>query len=242
MEAQPPQDLAEKRRLIGRLLSPADPNDALASYYALCHDSRRTRLTLHWSARQQVDGYLAVSQTGADLFRPLVTLRAPDEETAGELIRSGLAPHRMYRIVVPPALAAAVRTHLDVTQPSVSRIYRLDPSRFEPIVNVLVQRTDGPDGSLRFQIESHGQIVAMSGTNWRSPSFAEVFVYVHLVARGRGFGRSVVSACSAALLAERVRPLYMVHQDNTDSLRIAEALGYVDTGAEEFGAEVQRAG
>jgi predicted GNAT family acetyltransferase len=169
-----------------------------------------------------------------------VTLRAPDEETTGELVREGLMARRTYRVVVPVALAAAVRAHLEVTQASVNRIHRLEPSRFEPIVNVLVQHIKGADGSLRFQIESQGQVVAMSGTNWCSPSFAEVFVYVRLAARGRGFGRSVVSACSAALLAERVWPLYIVHQDNADSLRIAETLGYVDTGASEFSAEAQR--
>lgn len=238
MELKSLQDLNDKRRLIRVLLSPTDPADALASYYALWHDPRRTLLTLH-SANAAPDGFVTVSQTGADLFRPLVTLRAPDGTVAGELVRAALAPDRPYLVISPIALASAIREHLEVSQASINRIFRLDPSRFQPIVNVLVQPATGADGAFRFQIESQGQLVAMSGTNWRSPIFAEVFVYVHPAGRGRGWGKSVVSACTAQLLAEHLRPLYMVQEGNQASLSIAEALGYVDTGACEFTAQVR---
>ena len=63
------KEVNEKRRAIRHLLSPTDPADALGSYYALWHDPRRTRLTLHYSASEHADGFLAVCQTGADLFR-----------------------------------------------------------------------------------------------------------------------------------------------------------------------------
>ncbi|MGC9336473.1 MAG: GNAT family N-acetyltransferase, partial [Anaerolineae bacterium] len=89
----------------------------------------------------------------------------------------------------------------------------------------------------RFQIQSQDQIMAMSGTNWRSPNFAEVFVYVHPRARGRGWGKSVVSACTSALLEARLRPLYMSEESNEASTRIAEGLGYEDTGLRHFVAE-----
>jgi predicted GNAT family acetyltransferase len=81
--------------------------------------------------------------------------------------------------------------------------------------------------------------VALSGTNWRSPAFAEVFVHVHPQGRDRGWGKSVVSACTAALLEDRVRPLYIVDQNNEASIAIAEGLGYVDTGVREFSGEGQ---
>jgi GNAT superfamily N-acetyltransferase len=246
-------ELNEKRRAIRRLLSPTDPADALTSYYALWHDPRRTQLTLHTGAQGRVDGFLTVSQTGADLFQPLVTLHAPHLDAVGELVSAALAPGRPYRVIVPVSLASAVRQVLEIGRSSLNHIYRLDPSRFEPVINVLVQRIGGADGSTslttggsaspatggnpRFQIESQGQIVAMSGTNWRSPAFAEVFVYVHPKGRGRGWGRSVVSACTAALLEERVRPLYMVEKENQASIRIAERLGYVDTGSRVFVGE-----
>jgi predicted GNAT family acetyltransferase len=134
-------------------------------------------------------------------------------------------------------MAPALRTHLEISGATQVHVYRLDPGRFQPIINVLVQRVTNADGSPRFQIVSQGQIVAMSGTNWRSPDFAEVFVYVHAQGRGRGWGRSVVSACTAFLLEERLRPLYMVDEGNQGSIRIAEGLGYVDTGLREFVSE-----
>lgn len=232
-------DLNQKRRAIRPLLSSTDPADALTSYYALWHDPRRTQLTLHRDAQDRVAGFVAVCQTGADLFRSLVTLRAQDEAIVGELLRAALAPHRPYQVVVPVTLASAVRTHMVLSRTHLLHIYRLDPARFQPIVNVLVQRVTSADGNPRFQIESQNQLVAMSGVNWRSPTFAEVFVYVHPQGRGRGWGKSVVSACTASLLEERLRPLYMAEKDNQASIRIAEGLGYVDTGLRQFVGEGQ---
>lgn len=237
MDLQKLDELNEKRRAIRPLLSPTDPGDALASYYALWHDPRRTQLTLHRDAQGRVDGFLAACQTGADLFRPLVTLRAPDAQAVGELLREALTPHRPYQFIVPVTLASALRDHVDLAHFTLNRIYLLDPSRFQPVINVLVQRSEGLEGTPRFQIEAQGRLAALSGVNWRSPTFAEVFVYVHPSGRGRGWGKSVVSACTNALLEQQVRPLYMVEENNEASIAIAEGLGYVDTGQRAFIAE-----
>jgi RimJ/RimL family protein N-acetyltransferase len=239
LDLQELNELNEKRRLIRPLLSPGDPADALASYYSLWHDPRRTRLTLGRDAGGKVDGFLVVAQTGADLFRPLVTLRAPGDDALASLLAGALAPNRPYQVIVPVRLASAVRDHLRIEKSTLTRLYALDPSRFEPVINVLVQRVTGAEGAARFQIESQGQVMAMAGINWRSPAFAEIFVYVHPRGRGRGWGRSVVSACTAALLEERVRPLYAVDDDNEASQNIAEALGYADTGHRDLVAEAQ---
>jgi GNAT superfamily N-acetyltransferase len=239
LELEKLNELNEKRREIRPLLSSTDPADALASYYALWHDPRRTQLTLHRDALGKVDGFVAVCQTGIDLFRPLAVLRAPDEEAVGDLLRRAFAPGRPFQVVVPVTLASAVREHVEIARSSLTQIYRLDPMRFQPVINVLVQRVTGADGAPRFEIESQGQLAAMSGTNWRSPTFAEVFVYVHPSGRGRGWGRSVVSACTTYLLEERLRPLYMVEESNQASQHIAEGLGYVDTGLREFVGEGQ---
>jgi RimJ/RimL family protein N-acetyltransferase len=229
--------LNEWRRAIRPLLSPTDPADALASYYALWHDPRRTQLTLHYDAQERVDGFVAVCQTGVDLFRPLVTLRVRNQAAVSALLRSVLIPERLYQMIVPVTLAPALRDHMQFSSSSLNRIYILDPSRFQPVVNVLVQQVRSADGAARFQIESQEQVVAMSGTNWRSPTFAEVFVFVHPKGRGRGWGKSVVSAATASLLEERLRPLYLVEEDNQASISIATGLGYVDTGAREFAGE-----
>jgi GNAT superfamily N-acetyltransferase len=237
LDPQRLDDLNEKRRAIRPLLSPTDPADALASYYALWHDPRRTQLVLHHDAQGRADGFVAVCQTGADLFRPLVTLRAPGEGAIGELLRAALAPNRSYQVIVPVTLASGVREHMEISRSTLNRIYLLDPGRFQPIINVLVQGVDGPESNPRFQIESQGQLAALSGVNWRSPAFAEVFVYVHPTGRGRGWGKSVVSACTNALLEARLRPLYTVEESNEASIHIAEDLGYVDTGLRSFAGE-----
>jgi RimJ/RimL family protein N-acetyltransferase len=241
VDLQDLSELKEKRRAIRPLLRAGDPADAQASYYALWHDPRRTRLTVHYDAQQRADGFAAVCQTGADLFRPLVVVRAEEPAVTRALLRSVLDPRRVYQVIVPLALASAVREVMDLSRSNLSRVYRLDAGRFQPIINVLVQRVESLEGVARFQIESQGQVMAMSGMNWRSPDYGEVFVYVHPRGRGRGWGKSVVSACTVYLLEERLRPLYMVDEKNDASVRIAEGLGYVDTGQRDFVGEGQLA-
>jgi hypothetical protein len=219
------------------LLSPHDPADALASYYALYHDPKRTCLTISYDAQRNADGFVAVCQTGADLFRPLVTLRAHDTDAVSSLLGKALTPHRPYHIAVPVTMAPAVRDCMDLRESTLLSVYRLEPTRFQPIINVLVQQVRGADGTPRFQIESQGKVAAISGTNWRSPTFAEVFVVVDPGSRHRGWGKSVASACTSALLEDRLQPLYFVSEENRPSVRIAEELGYVDTGLREIAAE-----
>lgn len=238
MQTDQPQGIDEERRAIRHLLSPIDPADALASYYALWHDPRRTSLTVHYGPAGSATGFAAVCQTGADLFRPLVTLRAPDTVALGSLLHEALVPQRPYQAVAPLALAHGLREHLAVSEASTHAILELKPGGFQPVINVLVQRATGPDASVRFQIESQGRVVAVAGTNWRSPSFAEVFVLVHPSGRRRGWGRSVVSACVADLLRQQLRPLYVTPEDHEASMGVALSLGFSDTGRRQVSASV----
>jgi len=43
-----------------------------------------------------------------------------------------------------------------------------------------------------------------------------------------------VAACATTLLQAGVQPLYMVSEGNEASIRLAESVGFVDTGAREF--------
>jgi GNAT superfamily N-acetyltransferase len=222
------------RLAIAPLLREHSPADAMAAYYALRHSELRTRLTVHRDEYGNADGFIAVCQTGFDLFQPLTVLRAPTADVAIWLLRHGLSPMRSYHIVVPPQIAPAVEAEMNVQDAATNLVFEAHRADFKPVINVLVTSSVGPEGGLRFAIRSaEGAVVAESGTNWRTVEFAEVFVHVELAARGRGLGKSVVSACTTHLLESNLRPLYIVDQDNAESVAIADSLGYTDTGARE---------
>jgi predicted GNAT family acetyltransferase len=126
---------------------------------------------------------------------------------------------------------------LDMPEPAVNRIYRVDPVRFHLVhateINVLVQETRGPEGQPRWQVQSGGKVAAAAGTNWRSPFCAEVYVYTAPEFRQRGWGRAVVRAATTGLLREGLLPLYMVAEANLPSILLANAVGYTDTGRRE---------
>jgi hypothetical protein len=115
-------------------------------------------------------------------------------------------------------------------------LYALDPGRFVPVINVLVMNKTAPDGTPRAEIHSGG-LQAAAGVNWQSPGFAEIFVHTEAEARQRGWGRSVAAACTERVLASGRLPIYLVEKNNEPSIRMAEGLGYVDTGARQVMAD-----
>ena len=227
-------DLVTQRLSIQNLLDEGSPADAMEAYYALHHDQDRTKLFLHSEQGKHPDGFLVRAQTGADLFRPLVTLRARSDNGASALFKAGLIPGRQYYVVVPYQFGEIAFRELQVSDPQVLRVYRLDPKRYKPIINVLVKAYQNPNQLPCHEISSQGHIHAMAGINWRSPRFAEVYVVVDSAARGRGWGRSVVSALVGELCASRIEPLYVVSEDNDASLNLAQSVGFVDTGVRRF--------
>jgi GNAT superfamily N-acetyltransferase len=237
-------DLAARREAARALLNEFDTADALTAYYALHHDPRRTDLFLHYDALAGVDGFLVRCQTGFDLFRPLITLRARDDDALADLLADGMIPARPYILVAPPDLVERVEhlafeggPRVELTQKSVNRVLRLEPAHFEPEINVLVERKDGPGGDLRCEIRRLDGTAALAGVNWRSPMFAEIFVQVKAAHRGRGWGRAVVSCVVAELLRQGVMPIYMVDERNAASRELAARVGFVDTGAREVMTE-----
>lgn len=234
------EGLIKKRQAIQHLLNPRSPADALASYYALYHPEDRTTLFIHRSPERggRVDGFLALCRTGMDLFRPLLTLRVPDEEVAAELVENALPPEAAVMIAAPPDLGPMVEALFALSGEVTARVFQLERGDFQPIINVLVMQAPSPDGSPRFVIRGQsldrgarpvGPVLASAGINWRSPSFADIYVHVDPQARGRGLGKSVVSALSNWLLGQNVTPLYMVPDTDEASTRIAAGLGFRDT-------------
>jgi len=216
--------------MIRPLLAPADPADAMAAYYALRYDDRRVQLTLHALPGGQADGFVAVCQTGRDLFVPLVIVRAPAQAVGG-LLHQALHPGRPYTVTTVPVLRDEVERAMQLDWQRLNLIYRLEPAAYRPHINVMVQPGQGP---FRFEIWSGDRVVSAAGVNWQSDRLAEMYVYTEPEVQGRGWGRAVGAACVRALLEKDILPLYTVSEDNVASQRLAQALGFRDSRAREY--------
>ncbi len=225
------------------LLDEHSPADALAGYYVFHHPDNRTEIFVHGDEAQadRADGFLVRARTGLDLFRPLVTYRAQTEAAARALFREGLPPGRPVYLTVPDSLAGWANQYLTMTEIELHRVYRLDPRRYQPEINILVVTSSGADGTPRCEIRAGDGVGAVAGVNWQSPVFAEVFVYSDAAVRGRGWGKSVVSAVVGMLLKSGRTPLYVVAESNEASIRVAEAVGFEDTGFREYVGQAVRA-
>jgi hypothetical protein len=219
-----------QRKQIAPLVAPSAPADARAAYYALVHDGRRVQLTLDRLEEGQVDGFVAVCQTGRDLFVPLVVVRAP-ARALERLLHEALLDGRTYDVIAPPGL----RTQLDRTmlfnEQHINRVYEFDPSAYRPVLNVMVQPGRG---DFRYEIRSGDKVVSAAGVNWHSSRMAEMYVYSEPEVRSRGWDRAVGSACVRALLEAQLLPLYVASEGDAAASGLAQSLGFRDSGAREF--------
>jgi hypothetical protein len=241
-------DLQEKRRAIRHLLREREAVDAMAAYYAFHHPADRTTLVLSpetvTDSVGHADGYVALSRTGIDLFRPLVTMRLPTDRdplavgAAAELIDRALAPGQPAILSIPVRYRPLIEATFDIQSEERLRLLALDPARFEPIVNVLVTRSTGPGNLPRYLIRSsrsgEEEVVADASLNWQSPYFAEIAVNTRPQYRRQGWGRSVVAALSGHVIDGGRIPLYVVSEENTASIQLAESVGFTDTGSREL--------
>ncbi|MEW5989032.1 MAG: GNAT family N-acetyltransferase [Chloroflexota bacterium] len=237
-------DLSEKRRAIRHLLDESRPADAPAAYYAFYHPDQKTQLITYPADSLHATGYVALSRTGIDLFRPLVTLRLPLDALAesAELIHSALRPGAPVILRAPAAYLPLLHALFDVQKETPLRLYALDRHRFQPIINVLVTRATTHDGLPRFVIRRPGEVgtVAAADVNWQSPHFAEIAVQTQLNHRRQGWGRSVVAALCQYLLDSGRTPLYTVAENNDASIALAESVSFVDSGERESLLEAVR--
>lgn len=242
-------NLQARRRAIRHLLNEREPQDAMAAYYAFHHADDKTSMFLSPADVEAnpvtpADGYVALSRTGIDLFRPLVTMRLPIDhdpragQSAVDLIGRVFTPGQPVILSIPARYRPLIDALFDVQTDELLRLYMLDPARFEPIINVLVTRSIGPGGLPRYSIRSsqngEEEIVATASLNWQSPRFGEIAVNTHPRYRRQGRGRSVVAALSSYLLDSGRTPLYVVSDDNHASIALAESVGFADSGAREY--------
>lgn len=228
--------ITERRRLIGHLLDERQPADAMAAYFAFYHAAERTRLVTFPAGAARAQGYIALSRTGMDLFRPLLTLRLPpDMAQATALIYEAIRPETSLILSTPAQYMPLIRACFSLQREEQLQIMALDATRFEPVINVLVTQEPDVNGRPRFVIRNRSaenEVVAAASVNWLSPHFAEVAVNTQAGQRRRGYGRSVLAALVNYLLGEGIRPLYVVGSNNTGSIHLARTLGFVDTGSQ----------
>jgi len=236
--------LQDKRRAIRLLLREREAADAMAVYYAFYHPDEKTTLVVPPATDGRgADGYVALSRTGIDLFRPLVTMRLPTDRDPGamqpavDLLRLALGSGQPAIISAPDRYLPLLRALFDVQSEERLRLYALEARRFEPTINVLVTRSAGPGNLPRFTIRSSQsgveEVVASASLNWQSPQFGEIAVSTRAQFRRQGWGRSVVAALSQHLLDSGRTPLYVVADDNEASIQLAQSVGYTDTGVRE---------
>jgi RimJ/RimL family protein N-acetyltransferase len=224
----------ENRGSLRLLLEEKRPGDALAGYYALHHPPARTRLWVHRGEDDAVDGFAVRAQTGQDLFRPLITLRVRDQAAAGDLLRAALPADQPALFSVPEHLSLWVLPLLAVETRRVLFIFRLNPARFEPVLNVFVRLSKSPSGMPLYEIHGGDKLLASAGVNWSFPPWAEIFVQTDPSVRERKFGTSVCAALCRHLLNERFTILFAVSEGNLASIGLAQNLGFEDTGDREL--------
>jgi len=227
-------NLVEQRRAIRHLLDEHNPADAMAGYFAFYHGDNKTVLRPYPPNTTRAEGYLCLSQTGMDLFRPLVTMRLPlaDLTTSAAIIHQAITPGTAVIMAVPDQYEPLITALFDVQTVETYLLLALHHTRFEPLINVLISQDMGANGLPRFVIRDRQRdniLVASAGLNWQTPHFAELSVNTHPDYRRQGYGRSVVAAMANYLLSNGRTPLYLVADNNTASLEVARQVGFADT-------------
>lgn len=238
--------LEEQRQSIRHLLDERAVADSQATYYAFYHPDNKTRLVTYPANGIRARGYLCLSRTGIDLFRPLLTLRLPqqasekdyDYEAAAELIKHALPFNSNAIISSPSEYQPILSGLLTVQQERKLKVLVLIPNRYQPVINVLVTRARSPNDHPRYIIKSANEVgtdtgnnvLASAGINWQSPNFAEIYVHTKSPHRRQGYGRSVVSALAGEIMEGGRKPIYVVDTNNSASIQLAESVGFVDTG------------
>ncbi|MEQ9496116.1 MAG: GNAT family N-acetyltransferase [Deltaproteobacteria bacterium] len=108
-----------------------------------------------------------------------------------------------------------------VTSPVVKQCIRLDdPHVIKPMFPKLADDTPA------YVLSLNQQLTAVAAVTHCARDIARVFVYVVEEARGRGFGRGVLTALAEELLALRLTPTLRVSLSDEPAVRLAEGSGF----------------
>jgi hypothetical protein len=229
------------RKQLAPLLDLQSAADAMAAYYALEHPAERVRLFGCNSPTGDPFGFMAVAQTGLDLFRPLAIPFVARRQVLLRLLRDAFRPRQPFLLHLPSDQLAWLEGQVDIGSVQRAETLRLEPSAYEPVLNVLVVEAAGPTDRLRYEIRTAEGTRAAAGVNWAGQRFAEVYLDADDRARGRRLTESVLSALVGRLLGERRIALYRVETERLAAKTEAFHVGFRPTGIHTALAEAQMA-
>jgi hypothetical protein len=227
----------EKRDALRSLIDVRSAADALASYYGLVHECERVQLYGYYPNNHSLSGFLAVAQTGIDLFRPLAVPFLGTRQALQEMVLGVLKPGRHYLIYLPVEQQEYLIGMAGLSQIMVSNLLRLDPRVFQPLLNVLVEQRHTPDGHPRFDIQSSNGFAA-AGINWRTQYAAEIYAEGDQPGYRRGFTKAVLGALISQLIQEGLTVFLRIPDDDYRSFEDAFDLGFKPTGVRQLFADL----
>lgn len=232
--------VVDRQNLAG-LLDTESAADAAPLYFALQHPSERTRLLGYGADPTRPTGFLAVAQTGLDLFRPLLVPFVNGPKAFRALMEAGLTPGMGGLLRIPAEQMSWIDGKFEISQAEVSQVLRLDPSAYEPVLNVLVLESRSPDGAPRYEVRAADGAHAAAGLNWYGNPYAEIYLQADEGSRSRKMSLSVLSAMVGRLLGERRIPLYLVRELDMAARTEALTLGFRPTGQRVVMADIAAA-
>jgi hypothetical protein len=122
----------------------------MPAYYALEHPIERTELFGYYPSPDTLSGFLAVAQTGFDLFRPIAVPFVANVEAMSSLLDKALIANRPYLMYIPVDQQEFIDPRFQHTPIQVTNLLRLDSRAFTPILNVMISRTETTCRDLKF--------------------------------------------------------------------------------------------
>jgi hypothetical protein len=226
------------RGSLAPLINSHSASDALAAYCALIHPAEKLKLYVSYDGGGNPNSFLAIAQTGMDLFRPLAVPFVASRDTLIELLLSALAPNQPVLLHLPLEQQDWLDENILLTESRITELLRLDPRSFEPILNVLVMEVHMPSGLPRYEIKTKSGSHAAAGINWMGERFSEIYLEADREAQIRGLALSVLSAMSNRVLEESRIPLFGLDSQAEIEFRELHNLGYRSTGARTLTAQL----
>jgi len=220
---------AERYRL-APLLDPRLPRDAMVAYYGLQHPADRVVVYGYYQVPHAPSGFLALAQTGYDLFRPIAVPFVGSPAALKALLSVSLQRGRPVMLHLPADQRAWAEEMVDLSETRTVELYRLDTKAFRPEINVLVVPVPSPTGLPRFEVRSGEVVRASAGVNWKGDLFAEVYVESLPEAASQGHRRSALAAIAGQLLSEGRLPLHQVGEADVAARAEAHWVGFRRTG------------